>query len=158
MQDFSIIQCIDLSRQSPSYNLDITYSRLFGRSQHNLYQFTDDELAGIDQAAQETNSKTVILSYHGARMNTDAIRFKHYKNAGNFLPVTAYTGIDSAKAVLSEDTTVLATKSELKAQQGWKVIDLTPNKRVHLSEVLEKIPDKTYSSINEVVKELRRVL
>ena len=155
MQDFNIIQCVDLSRQSPSYVLDVTYSRLFGKGQHNLYQFNDDELAEIDQAAQETNSKTVILSYHGARMNTDAARFKHYKSTGNFLPVTAYTGIDSAKAALAEDTTFPASKSELRAEQGWKVIDLTPEKRVHLSEVLDKIQDKTYSSIEEIIEEVR---
>jgi uncharacterized protein YecE (DUF72 family) len=155
MQNFRIIQCVDLSKQSPSYNLDVTYSRLFGKGQHNIYQFTDDELAEIDQKAQGTNSKTVILSYHGLRMNTDAARFKHYKETGSFLPVTAFTGIDSAKAVLAEDTTFPATKVELKAEQGWKVIDLTPDRRVHLDEVLDKVPDKTYSNIADVIKELR---
>ena len=145
MQKFGIIPCVDLSVQSPSYNLDVTYSRLFGKDQHNIYQFTDDELAEIDQKTQETNSKKVILSYHGARMNTDAARFWHYKNTGKFLSVTAYTGVDSANSVLAEDATFPATKSELKAKQGWKVIDITPNKRAHLAEVLDKIPDKTYS-------------
>ena len=154
MQDFGIIQCVDLSRQSPSYNLDVAYSRLFGKGQHNIYQFTDDELAEIDQKAQETNSKTVILSYHGARMNTDAARFQNYKSTGKFLPVTAYTGVDSAKAVLSEDATFPATKAELKAEQGWKVIDLTPDKRAHLAEVLDKIPNRTYSNLEDVTKEL----
>ncbi len=33
-----------------------------------------------------------------------------YKLTGNFLPVTAYTGLDSAKAVLSEDAVFPATK------------------------------------------------
>ncbi len=31
MQDFGIIQCVNLSRQNPRYNLDVTYSRLFGK-------------------------------------------------------------------------------------------------------------------------------
>ena len=31
MQEFNIIQCIDLSKQKPSFNLDVTYSRLFGQ-------------------------------------------------------------------------------------------------------------------------------
>jgi uncharacterized protein YecE (DUF72 family) len=155
MQNFRIIPCIDLSMQSSNYNLDVTYSRLFGKGQHNIYQFTDDELAEIDQKAQETNSKTVILSYHGTRMNTDAARFLHYKSTGKFLPATAHTGFDSAKAVLAEDATFPATKTELKAEQGWKVIDVTPEKRVHLSEVLNKIPDKTYSNLEEIIKELR---
>ena len=158
MQYFGIIQCVDLSRQSPSYNLDVTYSRLFGKGQHNIYQFTDDELAEIDQQARDTNSKTVVLSYHGARMNSDAIRFSHYKSTGKFLPVTAYTGIDSVKAVLAEDMTFPASKAQLKAEQGWKVIDLNSDKRVHLSAVLDKLPDRTYPDLAEVIDELRVVL
>ncbi len=155
MEDFGIIQCVDLSRQYPSYDPDVAYSRLFGKG-NNIYQFTDDELAEIDQKAQETNSKTVILSYR-ARMNTDAARFLHYKGTGKFLPVTAYTGVDSARAVLSEDATFPSTKAELKAEQDWKVIDITPEKRAHLAEVLEKIPDKKYSNLEDVITELRAV-
>ena len=32
MKDFDIIQCVDLSRQKPSFSLDVTYSRLFGNA------------------------------------------------------------------------------------------------------------------------------
>jgi hypothetical protein len=130
----------DLSRQTPSFNLDVTYSRLFGKGQHNIYQFTDDELAEIEQKAQDTNSKTVILSYHGLRMNSDAARRTTRKQEPLF-KVTAYTGLEFAKAVLSEDATFPATKAELKNKQGWKVIDLTKTKKIHLSGVLSKIPD-----------------
>jgi len=31
MQDFNIIQCVDLSKQKPSFSLNETYSRLFGK-------------------------------------------------------------------------------------------------------------------------------
>jgi uncharacterized protein YecE (DUF72 family) len=155
MEDFGIIHCVDLSKQKPSFDLDVTYSRLFGKGQHNLYQFNDDELVDIERKAQDTDSKTIILSYHGARMNSDAARFKHYKRTGNFLPVTAYTGIYSAQAVLSEDITFPISKAELKAKQGWKVVDLTPDRRVHLSGVLANLPEKTYSSLDEVIKDLR---
>ena len=155
MEDFGIIHCVDLSKQKPSFDLDVTYSRLFGKGQHNLYQFNDYELAEIDRKAQDTDSKTVILSYHGARMHSDAARFKHYKGSGIFLPVTAYTGIDSVKAVLSEDITFPISKAELNAKQGWKVVDLTPDRRVHLSGVLANLPEKSYSSLDEIIKELR---
>jgi uncharacterized protein YecE (DUF72 family) len=155
MEDFGIINCVDLSKQKPSFDLDVTYSRLFGKGQHNLYQFNDYELVDIERKAQDTDSKTIILSYHGARMNSDAARFKHYKGSGIFLPVTAYTGIDSVKAVLSEDITFPISKAELNAKQGWKVVDLTPDRRVHLSGVLANLPEKSYSSLDEVIKELR---
>jgi hypothetical protein len=91
-------------------------------------------------------------------MNSDAVRFKEYKRTGSFIPVTAFTGADSAKAVLAEDAKFPITKSELIVEQGWKVIDASQDRRVHLSEVLIKIPDKTYSSLNEVMSELRVVI
>ena len=158
MQDFNIIQCIDLSKEKPAFNSDVSYSRLFGRGQHNLYQFTDCELLEIDRKAQETHSKTSILSYHGARMYSDEARFSQYKKTGGFLPVTSYMGVDSAKAVLVEDTRFPITKSELEVEQGWKVFDLTQTHRMHLFEVLNKIPNKTYSSLDEVIEELMVVL
>lgn len=99
MQDFNIVHCVDLSIQKPSFNLDVTYSRLFGKGQHNIYQFTDDELLEIQRKAEETNSKQVILAYHGLRMNGDALRFQKHLETGNFLPVTSAIGVDSAKAV-----------------------------------------------------------
>ncbi len=158
MQDFNIIQSVDLSIQKPSYNLDVTYSRLFGKGQNNIYQFTDDELVEIQHNAEETNSKQVILAYHGLRMNGDALRFQKHLETGNFLPVTSATGVDSAKAVLAEDATFPTSKSELIKKQGWKVIDVKQNKTAHLSEFLNRIPDKNYSHINEVVKELEVVI
>lgn len=158
MQEFGMVHCVDLSKEKPSYNLDVTYSRLFGKGQHNIYQFTDDELIEIDKNAQDTNSKIVALSYHGLRMNTDAARFKQYKITGSFMPVTSFTGADSAKAVLAEDPKFPISKSELIVEQGWKVIDASQNKRMHLSEVLSKIPDKTYSSLDQVMIELRGIL
>jgi uncharacterized protein YecE (DUF72 family) len=158
MADFNIIHCVDISREKPADWQDVGYTRLFGKGKHNIYQFTDQELQEIDKNAQETKAKIVALSYHGARMNTDALRFKAYKLTGTFLPVTTYTGVDSARAVLSEDTVFPATKQSLISDQGWKVVDLTAEKRVHLSELLSKIPEKTYSSLEEVIGSMKATL
>jgi uncharacterized protein YecE (DUF72 family) len=151
MQDFEIIHCVDLSKQTPSFKTDVVYSRLFGKGRHNIYQFTDEELQEIDKNISESKARVAALSYHGARMNTDALRFRQYKITGNFLPVTAYVGIDSARAVLAEDAFFPSSKQSLISDQGWKVIDLTPEKRMHISDLLSKIPDKTYTSLEEVV-------
>jgi uncharacterized protein YecE (DUF72 family) len=158
IQEHKIIPCVDLSREQPPLASDVTYSRLFGKGQHNLYQFSDDELTEIDKASQDTGAKTIILSYHGARMHSDAARFMRYKSTGTFLPITNYLGVESAKAVLAEDANFPASKAKLEDEQGWKVFDLTSDRRIHLSEALAKIPDKKYSSLNEVVSELRSVL
>jgi uncharacterized protein YecE (DUF72 family) len=156
--DFGIIRCVDLSKQTPSLNQKITYSRLFGKGRHNIYQFTDDELIEIEHNSETTNSKTVILAYHGVRMNSDALRSQQHLLTGKFLPVTNALGVESAKTVLLEDAHFPTNKVDLVADQGWKVIDLTSEVRVHLSTVLEKIPEKSYRSIADVVSELEAVI
>jgi len=158
MQNFEIVHSVDLSREEPAFKSDVIYTRLFGKGKHNIYQFTDEELIEIDQKILKAEAKVATLSYHDVRMNTDALRFKKYKETGKFLPVTAYTGIDSAKAVLEEDAKFPSTKAELVRHQGWKAIDLTADKRVHLSELLSKLPEKTYNGVKEIVKELEALL
>ena len=154
MTDFNIIHCMDISTVKPSDWSDVGYTRLFGKGKHNVYQFTDEELREIDERASESKAKVVAMSYHGTRMNTDAVRFDQYKKTGKFLPVTAYTGLASARAVLSEDAVFPSTKQSLISDQGWKVVDITTEKRVHLSDLLSKISENTYSSLNEVITAL----
>jgi uncharacterized protein YecE (DUF72 family) len=155
MQEFRIVHCVDLSRERPSFDSDVVYSRLFGKGKHNIYQFTDEELVEIGDRAKESKSKIVAMSYHGLRMNTDAVRFSQFKSTGTFPPVTSFTGVDSAKQVMSEDAQFPSSKTELIEHQGWKVVDLTSDKRVHLSGLLSKIPDKTYSNLSEVIEALK---
>ena len=153
MQDLNMVHCVDLSKGKPSFDSDVVYSRLFGKGKHNLYQFTDEELIEIDKNAQSSH-RVIALSYHGARMNIDAARFMQYKRTGKFMPVTSFTGVDSARAVLSEDAIFPSSKANLIEHQGWKVVDATANKRVHLSELLSGIPEKTYNDVDEVAKDL----
>jgi hypothetical protein len=57
MQDFGIIQSVDLSVKKPQLCSELAYSRLFGKGKHNVWQFTDDELAEIERNAEETGEK-----------------------------------------------------------------------------------------------------
>ena len=155
MADFNIIQSVDLSVNSPILSQDVAYSRLFGKGNHNIYQFSDDELLEIRINAKDTKAEKVILAYHGSRMYSDAARFKMHNLTGKFMQVTDYFGIDSAKAVLAEDSQFPLSKKQLITDQGWKVFDLTVDRHVHLSEVLEWIPEKIYTNIEEVTAELR---
>jgi uncharacterized protein YecE (DUF72 family) len=158
MRDFNLIQCVDLSIETPNIESDIVYSRLFGRGKHNIYQFADDELLIVDQKINSINPQIVALSYHGVKMNNDAARYMQYKKTGCFIPVTEFTGVDSARAVLYEDAKFPISKSELIEDQGWKVIDLRLERRIHLSELLLKIPNKTYNSADEVAEALEEVM
>jgi hypothetical protein len=81
-----------------------------------------------------------------------------HMRTGKFLPVTSYFGVASAKAVLAEDARFPTSKAQLVADQGWKVIDLTQDKRLHLADVLGMLPEKTYRSINDVAVELKAIL
>jgi uncharacterized protein YecE (DUF72 family) len=157
MRDFNIVHCVDLSRQKPSLESDVVYSRLFGRGKHNIYQFTDEELVEIDQNAG-SGHRVVAFSYHGLRMNTDAARFMQYKKTGEFMQVTSFTGVDSVRSVLAEDAVFPSSKAKLVEHQGWKVVDVTPKVRVHLAELLANIPEKIYNSIDEVAAEVELLL
>lgn len=154
MRDFDIVHSVDLSREKAAYRSDAVYTRLFGKGEHNIYQFTDEELAEVDQRITKSNVRMAIITFHGIRMNTDAKRFKEYKRTGKFPMATGFTGIDSARAVLREDAKFPSTKAELIEHQGWKVIDLAVDKRVHLSELLLKLPERTYGSLEELVQSL----
>jgi len=158
LQDFNIVHSIDLSRQQPVYRSDAIYSRLFGKGEHNIYQFDDEELTEIDNKIIKAEAKIAILSFHGIRMNRDALRFRQYKETGAFIPVTSFVGIDSLRAVLSEDARFPLTKAELIENQGWKVVDVASDKRVHLSELLSKLPEGSYNRLEDVVEALEAYL
>jgi len=158
MRDYNMIHCVDLSKdEEPAYKSDILYSRLFGKGPHNIYQPTDEELRKIDKKAFKEDQKTVAVSFHFVRMYKDAGRFKIYKNTGKFPTVTKSTGLGSLMEVLQEDAKFPSSKEELISHQGWKLIDLTKTKRVHASHILQKLPEKTYNSLNEVVQTLESV-
>ena len=158
MQDSDMIHCVDLSKdEEPAYASDILYSRLFGKGRHNIYQPTDEALKKIDRRASKRDHKTVAISFHFVRMYKDAARLKIYKKTGKFPTVTKSIGQRSLVEVLQEDARFPSSKKELIRHQGWKLIDLTEDERVHASYMLEKLPETTYNSLNEVVQTLNSI-
>jgi len=158
MQNHDMIHCVDLSKdEEPAYASDILYSRLFGKGRHNIYQPTDEELKKIDRRASKGDRKTVAISFHFVRMYKDAARLKSYKKTGKFPTVTKSTGQRSLIEVLQEDARFPSSKKKLIRHQGWKLIDLTEDERVHASYMLEKLPETTYNSLNEVVQTLNSI-
>lgn len=155
MRELGIIHCADISMELPFVDSDIMYSRLFGKGEHNLYQFDDSELVKIDERVKESKSGKVYLTFHGARMYADAARLKVYEKSGTFPKVTKAIGLESLRSVLEEDAKFPASKNELIEKQGWKVFDLTEKEHVHASVLLEKLPDRIFRSIKEVVGDLK---
>ena len=159
MQEHNMIHCVDLSKhEMQAYDSDVLYSRLFGKGHHNIYQPTDKELRQIDKKASKGNLKKVILSFHFTKMYKDAARLKLYKQTGKFPKITKSTGLSSLAEVLKEDAQFPATKQKLVHSQGWKLFDVTPEKRTLTRELLQELPEKTYHSINEVVQTLKSLV
>jgi len=154
MRDLGIIHCTDISRAMPAVDSDILYTRLFGHGEHNLYQFDDAELLLIDRRIKE-RPEQAYLTFHGAKMYTDAARLKIYETSGTFTNITKTTGLASLKAVLEEDAQFPASKSDLIKKQGWKLFDLTETEHVHASLLLEELPEREYAGIEEVIGALK---
>lgn len=159
MQDFDMVHCTDLSREpGPAFESDILYSRLFGHGWHNLYQFDDDELMEIDDRAQVSGAGSIYLSFHGGRMYKDAARLKKYKREGKFPGVTKHAGTDALREVLEEDARFPASRQELIDSQGWKVIDMPGDKRVHASVLLKWLDEELYGNADEVADKIKSYL
>ncbi len=152
MREYNIIHCVDLSKgETPAYKSDVLYSRLFGRGRHNVYQPTDEELREVDQKVSKSKAEKAILSFHFVRMYKDAARLKIYKQTGRFPTITKSTGISSLEEVLKEDVELPLTKQELMKDQGWKLFDLTPSSKIRVNELLERLPNRVYSSLREIL-------
>ena len=159
MQDHNVVHCVDLSRgETPAFENDILYSRLFGKGYHNVYQPTDEELVEIDRKAMSSAFQKIVMSFHFVKMYKDAARLKIYKQTGKFPKVTRETGFASLDEVLREDAKFPASKEELVNAQGWKVFDLTEDKRMLAKDYLQKLPERTYNNVSDVIETLRSVV
>jgi len=155
LKDLKIIPVTDYSKEDPPYDdEEISYSRLFGFGEHNIYQFTDEDLKEIRRRAESRKSKKVYLSFHGISMYLDAARMERFVKTGELPPVTKSYGIDSLAEVLA-DAKFPMTKEELVRKHGWKLIDVDEKTRVPASVILKQLRRKHYQSLEEVLRELR---
>ena len=156
MQEYNIIHCVDLSNEASPIDADIVYTRVFGKGVHNLYQFTDEELLDMDDRITSKERSTVAVSFHNVRMYKDAVRYKIYKQTRKFPSVSKARGQQSLREALREDAEFPASKQELLRDQGWKVIDLTDDRRIQAHGLLEKLPDKLFRDIEDVMQNLHQ--
>jgi hypothetical protein len=158
MKKRNIIHSIDLSNdEEPAYKSDILYTRLFGKGTHNIYQPTDQELVKIDKRASSGTHKKAVVSFHFVRMYQDARRLKQYRETGKFPAITRSTGLDSLLVVMKEDAQFPTSKKELIEHQGWKLYDTTKQERIRASETLQKLPERNYENLEDVISALQRL-
>ena len=152
------IHCVDISRDEETMvESGILYSRLFGKGEGNIYEFDDHELEQLAAKASSPRFEKSILAFHGVRMYRDAARLKTFLATGKFLKLSNYTGLDALEKVLEEDATFPLTKSELVNTQGWKLFDLTNDRRTRAEALLKKLPETTFLSARMVKDRLERV-
>jgi hypothetical protein len=151
-----MIHCVDLTRkEEPAHHNETLYTRIFGKGEHNIYQPTDEELKEIHRKIVEETPKIAAVSFHSIKMYKDAARLQTYHKNGKLPMVTRSTGLNSLKEVLKEDASFPSNKETLIKHQGWKLIDLTKEKRVRAFSILQRLPEKTYKSIEEVISPLK---
>lgn len=159
MQNHDVVHCVDLSKdEMPAYDSNVLYSRLFGKGYHNVYQPTDGELKEIDKKVLSRNFQKMVLSFHFGRMYKDAARLKIYKQTGKFPKITKSEGLASLEEILREDAEFPSSKQELVSDQGWKLFDVAEDNRVHAREYLQRLPEKTYNSVNDVMDALHSAM
>lgn len=71
--------------------------------------------------------------------------------------VTKSTGLRSVEEVLREDTNFPSSAKELAQHQGWKLIDITEDKGIRAAQLLKRLPERTYNSVEEVVQTLSSI-
>ncbi len=158
MQKHHMTHSVDLSNdEEPAYKSDTLYTRLFGKGTHNIYQPTDQELVKIDKRASTGTHKKATVSFHFVRMYQDARRLRQYRETGKFPTITRSTGLDSLLAVMKEDAQFPTSKQQLIEHQGWKLYDITKEKRIRASETLQKLPEKNYENLNDVITSLQKL-
>jgi hypothetical protein len=154
MKESGAIHSVDLSNSEPRYDGRVSYSRLFGQGEQNVYEFEDGELKEIAKKASAPKFEKSILAFHGVRMYRDAGRVKSFIDKGYFPKITSGVGPDSIREVLSEDARFPTTKSRLLKDQGWKVFQDTGEVR-KISTVIEKLPERGFNSLDDLLAELR---
>lgn len=153
IRDLDILPCVDISREEPPFYTEVLYTRLFGRGYHTLYEFDDEELLGIEEAVRNGGYKRAYLVFHSLRMYEDARRLKVHLETGLFPQTRRSVGVGALKESLLA-VRFPSSKSDIVRKVGWRSIDTKSGARIHISKLIERIPDREYLSVDDVVKEV----
>jgi len=111
----------------------------------------------LSEKREKSGAEKAILNFHTVRQYKDAARLKVFRQTGSFPKVTRGLGIESLIEVLKEDSKFPTTKSDLIKDQGWKIFDWKNNQRRRVSDEIEKLPDKTYRSLNDLTQAIKKL-
>jgi len=150
----------DPLRVMPVYVGEVAYLRLHGLgSRMYYYQYTDEELKTLHERIKRLNprKRSVYVLFNNLSMFEDGLRFKSLLEDGRLPRLTGSAGLESVRAVVGR-TRYPTSKSMLISKVGWRLFEAEDGSQVRLSEVLKKIPSKTYRNPDEVLEEVKRLL
>jgi uncharacterized protein YecE (DUF72 family) len=156
-RDYDVVHCVDLSQYLPLCSSPVIYTRLFGQGQHNVYQFTNQELTELDHTITKQHVDEAVISFHNVKMYKDAARYSIYRATHRFPPVTTAVIQNSIRHVLLEDVQFPITTQDLIADQGWKVIDRSNHTTCHARDLLSLLPNKHFHTLEEVLSALKQI-
>ena len=157
LRDAGGIDGVDVSKGNrPRVESDVSYTRLLGKGEQNVWEFSDEELLEIDTASRSGSIGRMVFAFHGVRMYKDAARFLEFRSSGTLLPTTRSRGQRALEEVLAPDARFPTTRDALLRDHGWKVIALDDGRNVHASEVLSRLPTGAVGSLADIGRILAR--
>jgi len=153
LRDAGGFDVVDLSKgEVPRLESDVLYTRLLGKGEHNVWEFSDEELREIDVASSAGGSNRMVFAFHGVRMYKDAARFQEFRSTGSFRAATKGQGTLAVAEVLEPDARFPATRGQLLRDHGWKVVGTADGRNVHAEEFLARLPDRKFLSLAQAVR------
>jgi uncharacterized protein YecE (DUF72 family) len=144
-----VTHCTDISKQLPLYSANLSYTRVFGIGEKNQWEFDDNEIKSLHERALEL-PKTTYVTFHTQRQTHDAARMKAFDETGRLINTTGKYEVNSMMVAIDEYRKYPITKPELLAAHGWKIIDITDNKRIRAGDILQKLPNLKYKTKKEL--------
>lgn len=160
LSSLDVTHVTDPFKLMPAFTANLAYFRLHGLGERTYYyQYTNRELKRLYEIVKRFKGLEmgVYVLFNNLSMFEDAKRFIFFMEKGSFPPLTGSYGLDSIKAIISR-TRYPATKSALIKRVGWRLVEVEEDKQIRLSELLTRMPAKTYRNSDEVLKELEEDL
>ncbi|HDI07205.1 MAG TPA: DUF72 domain-containing protein [Candidatus Bathyarchaeota archaeon] len=158
LKEVDVSHVVDPFRSPPAYTSRVAYFRLHGLGERlYYYQYTDEELKRLKTFVEpfQKSGLEVYVLFNNLAMFQDAVRFQTYLETGEFPKITAGTGLESIKEVVSR-TRYPVSKSMLVRKLGWKLVEIREKEQIRLNELLKNLPSKTYENVEEVIREIKR--
>ncbi len=161
LDEYDIIPSTDALRTSKlgvSRNSKILYTRVFGLGEHTKWSFDTNELASLTRKIEKTPAKRRYVTFHNITMYEDAARMKNIVQSGHDQVQKGPIGLDSLKRVmLFGRVKYPVSKKSLLEEFAWRTFSIGPEKKVHLEEVLQKLPEREYNSIEDLIQFLSQM-